>query len=79
MISQEKGYLSCKHFFCCQCIKDWAEVTNLCPLCKADFSEIEVKNKASSEVLTIKVQAKKQRVDHYEDDADEYDESIPNY
>lgn len=29
---------NCIHIFCYDCIKDWAAVTNTCPLCKATFS-----------------------------------------
>ena len=31
---------SCIHVFCFDCIKDWANVTNECPYCKARFNEI---------------------------------------
>jgi len=30
----------CEHSFCFDCIKQWAGVTNKCPLCKAVFSQI---------------------------------------
>lgn len=52
------------------CIKEWSDVTNTCPLCKKEFFEIQTKY---GEV--IKVQAKKQRSDHYED-SDELEDSI---
>ena len=31
---------SCEHRFCCECILQWAKVTNTCPLCKARFREV---------------------------------------
>ncbi|XP_024534861.1 uncharacterized protein At4g10930 isoform X1 [Selaginella moellendorffii] len=34
----ERGLLDCcDHMFCFSCIEDWATVTNLCPMCKAQF------------------------------------------
>ena len=32
---------ACAHSFCFPCIQEWARVTNLCPLCKAEFLEIQ--------------------------------------
>lgn len=31
---------SCAHRFCFACIKHWSDVTNQCPVCKADFRRI---------------------------------------
>jgi hypothetical protein len=30
----------CKHEFCKDCIENWSKMTNLCPLCKVEFSRI---------------------------------------
>lgn len=27
----------CNHIFCTQCILQWSEITNTCPICKRDF------------------------------------------
>ena len=75
MINQEKGHLPCKHAFCANCIKDWSNVASFCPLCKSEFREIEIKSK-DADPFVIKVTPKKQRSDHYEDEEDEYDQSI---
>ena len=31
----------CNHIFCYVCICEWSKVTNSCPLCKANFHDIE--------------------------------------
>ena len=31
---------SCRHKFCFDCIKKWAEISNKCPLCKKTFNDI---------------------------------------
>lgn len=45
--------------FCFECIKDWSNVTNECPLCKVRFTEIE-KKKDGILIETVKVSFKKQ-------------------
>lgn len=56
--------LSCKHVFCFNCIKDWSQVTNLCPLCKSEFLDIRKKIGFSNEILeTIKVERKKLKIE----------------
>lgn len=40
-VGSECGQLSCSHnTFCYSCIRNWAEVTNTCPLCKLRFGII---------------------------------------
>jgi len=52
-------------------------VTNLCPLCKQEFKEIKKKNKDNdNENLIIKIKRRKQRSDHYDEEPDEYDNSL---
>ena len=36
---------NCRHCFCFGCISEWAEVTNLCPLCKAQFYQIKARHR----------------------------------
>ena len=31
---------TCKHEFCKECIENWSKMTNLCPLCKEEFSKL---------------------------------------
>ena len=45
--------------FCFECIRDWSNVTNECPLCKIRFNEI-VKKKDGVVLETVKVSFKKQ-------------------
>jgi len=40
----------CEHMFCFDCIQQWANVTNKCPLCKVVFSEILREDGSSNEV-----------------------------
>eukprot|EP01017_Pseudomicrothorax_dubius_P036204 TRINITY_DN5162_c0_g1_i6.p1 TRINITY_DN5162_c0_g1~~TRINITY_DN5162_c0_g1_i6.p1 ORF type:complete len:379 (+),score=43.57 TRINITY_DN5162_c0_g1_i6:66-1202(+) len=60
-IQGKKGKLACRHEFCLGCIKDWSQVTNLCPLCKKDFKEILIGDllKGYSDVK-IKVKPRRQ-------------------
>jgi hypothetical protein len=37
---------SCKHMFCFKCIKTWGKSCTTCPICRREFSEIFLKNKA---------------------------------
>lgn len=44
----------CMHRFCFGCIKKWAEVTNLCPLCKVEFDKIRrVKRVSRTETVDV--------------------------
>ena len=52
------GVLECKHLFCIECIKDWAAVTNSCPLCKKEFFAILRRFDGGEE--SVIVQQKKQ-------------------
>ena len=36
----KRGAISCDHLYCFDCIKQWSEVTNQCPMCKKRFREI---------------------------------------
>lgn len=72
---KEMGKLdACTHVFCFDCIKDWSDVTNECPLCKRRFNEIvkviwnELGVAVNAE--TLKVEFKKQRVqdEEYEEE-----------
>lgn len=36
-----RGYIdSCRHYFCFNCILEWAKIESRCPLCKRRFSSI---------------------------------------
>lgn len=37
---QDTARIECMHQFCSSCIKQWAAVTNTCPLCKVKFNAI---------------------------------------
>lgn len=37
---QDTARIACMHQFCSSCIKQWAAVTNTCPLCKVKFNAI---------------------------------------
>ena len=30
----------CKHIFCYTCIKEWAKIKNVCPMCRMKFTKI---------------------------------------
>ncbi len=59
--------LACKHVFCLECIKDWSQVCNLCPLCKLEFSEIIHIDPCKSIIETIKVEPKKIQIEEESD------------
>lgn len=50
---------SCTHPFCYPCIMEWSKITNTCPLCKQEFTEISVMEKEAC-VRKEKVEAKRQ-------------------
>eukprot|EP01138_Halocafeteria_seosinensis_P010880 gb/GECG01011113.1/.p1 GENE.gb/GECG01011113.1/~~gb/GECG01011113.1/.p1 ORF type:complete len:441 (+),score=71.99 gb/GECG01011113.1/:1-1323(+) len=65
----------CSHLFCYQCIEEWSKVTNLCPLCKVKFTQIEGKTPSPNgrkqrKKKCKRVRNRRQRVDHYEDEVD---------
>jgi len=69
---------SCLHIFCFTCIKDWADVTNECPLCKRRFSEINKYDTNGEKIDTTKVEFKQQVYEYdgegLEDDVSEADD-----
>lgn len=60
---EEYGVLDCKHSFCFSCIKDWANVTNNCPLCKTEFMNITQKDKNRNFIATIMVERRRINLD----------------
>ena len=58
--------------FCYACIKDWAAVTNTCPLCKQKFGEMVKFSEDGKSSEVIKVEEKKQV---YEENLEEFIES----
>ncbi|KRX04933.1 Zinc finger, FYVE/PHD-type [Pseudocohnilembus persalinus] len=64
--NQIYGVLKCNHKYCYQCIKDWADVTNQCPMCRTEFKIILKKDFLEQYQQDIKVKNKKQKIpDHY--------------
>jgi hypothetical protein len=59
---QDEAAIACVHRFCFRCIKAWADVTNLCPLCKKKFSSIRKLNVQKQEVVVVEDKA--QTVEH---------------
>ncbi|KAL4480017.1 hypothetical protein ABPG74_020533 [Tetrahymena malaccensis] len=71
------GVVQCNHEFCIDCILQWSEVTNLCPMCRAEFSKILKKNYNDldyQEVITV--EPKKQRIN---DDDEFYWEEVDSF
>ncbi|KAL4509229.1 hypothetical protein ABPG72_018160 [Tetrahymena utriculariae] len=71
------GVVKCQHEFCIDCILQWSEVTNLCPMCRAEFSKIQKKNYNDidyQEVITV--EPKKQRIN---DDDEFYWEEVDSF
>lgn len=31
---------SCQHVFCLECLVEWSNVTNICPLCKSQYKQV---------------------------------------
>lgn len=52
------GLINCGHLFCDECIRNWAEETNACPLCRKEFAVIKIVQTSSSEF--VKVEKKKE-------------------
>lgn len=59
--------LNCQHAYCLECIKDWSQVCNLCPLCKKEFIDILHIDPCRTIIESIKVEPKKI---HIEEEAD---------
>jgi hypothetical protein len=58
-ITEESGKLdSCVHTFCFSCIKDWAVVSNECPMCKRRYSQIDKFSTKGTKVDSMKVEFK---------------------
>lgn len=49
----DEASIACVHRFCFTCIKSWADVTNLCPLCKVQFSSITKVNNKKNNVVSV--------------------------
>ncbi len=49
----DEASIACIHRFCFTCIKSWADVTNLCPLCKLQFSSITKINRKKNNVVIV--------------------------
>lgn len=60
--------IACCHTYCLQCILQWSQVSNTCPLCKAKFNEV-VERDGTKHVVHDKVQAVH---DNEEDDYSDY-------
>ena len=82
---KDAASIACVHNFCFECIKQWANVANLCPLCKVPFSSITKKNnidltnnnsKSNNNVVVI-VEDKQQTAGNEEDD-EEYARQLQN-
>lgn len=58
----DKATLPCKHTFCKDCIVKWSETSTTCPNCREPFSYIKHGRRK------IKVEERRQRPDHYEDE-----------
>ena len=59
---QDEAAIACVHRFCFRCIKAWADVTNLCPLCKKKFSSIRKLHVQKQEIVAVEDKA--QTVEH---------------
>ena len=47
----------CMHTFCLDCIRDWAKISNTCPLCKRRFSFVVTNIKSSKDFTKLTVEA----------------------
>lgn len=59
----------CDHIFCKECIDQWAEVSNTCPLCKKDFKKIIYYNDQNKIINQRNVKKKKFKYEDEENDA----------
>ena len=60
---------SCEHEFHADCIRQWAEKANTCPLCRGRFSEMILLETDGSPVTSIEVEMRDQRANTEEEDA----------
>lgn len=58
----------CSHRFHFECIREWAAVTNKCPLCNVGFKELVRRNASGVELERTEVQERRQRYEPTEDD-----------
>ena len=58
----------CKHEFCKDCIEDWSKMTNLCPLCKEEFSRLTYYFNKQKKVK--KVEKKKLQIEEEDENND---------
>lgn len=61
-ITKSLGKIACVHLFCFDCIRDWSQITNSCPLCKKDFLKIEHLTIQNKLIETLAVEPRKQRI-----------------
>eukprot|EP00918_Siedleckia_nematoides_P032591 GHVU01070803.1.p1 GENE.GHVU01070803.1~~GHVU01070803.1.p1 ORF type:complete len:738 (-),score=62.68 GHVU01070803.1:2308-4521(-) len=64
------GTIPCKHKFCFPCIKEWAEVDNRCPLCKAEIHFIT----NNTTLQKVAVEKKRRAPDAFGDVPSEFDD-----
>lgn len=50
----------CNHIFCFDCIKDWSERANQCPLCKKRFSKIQKYSRSGVKINEMRIKFKDQ-------------------
>lgn len=50
----------CTHIFCVNCIKDWTNVTNQCPLCKKRIKKMITKSMDGTKLSETRVKHKEQ-------------------
>jgi len=62
----------CKHEFCKECIENWSNMTNLCPLCKEEFTKLTYY--LNNEKKVKRVEKKKLQLDEEESENEYMDE-----
>jgi hypothetical protein len=62
----------CKHEFCKECIENWANMTNLCPLCKEEFTKLTYY--VNNEKKVKRVEKKKLQLNEEESENEYMDE-----
>jgi Ring finger domain len=40
-LKDRRAVIDCKHYFCMNCIRKWADIENTCPYCKQKFTAIK--------------------------------------
>eukprot|EP01111_Echinosteliopsis_oligospora_P009206 TRINITY_DN2660_c0_g2_i1.p1 TRINITY_DN2660_c0_g2~~TRINITY_DN2660_c0_g2_i1.p1 ORF type:complete len:401 (-),score=96.39 TRINITY_DN2660_c0_g2_i1:100-1302(-) len=73
-----KGSLTdCIHIFCFECIHQWSQTSNTCPMCKARFRQIiktePGKGRRKSSTKTVKIKDVDQRAEYSDPDPDDFD------